>query len=78
MVCASLHLHLSLFVHSESISISSFYKPKGFLYQNQLFLILHGVLCGFQLEQNIKAYVKNLSEVFWFIHQFAVLGRDEV
>jgi len=29
------------------------------------------------LEQNIKAYVKNLSEVFWFIHQFAVLGKDE-
>ncbi|KAL9953976.1 hypothetical protein ACROYT_G041461 [Oculina patagonica] len=29
------------------------------------------------LEQNIKAYVKNLSEVFWFIHQFAVLGREE-
>jgi len=29
------------------------------------------------LEQNIKAYVKNLSEVFSFIHQFAVLGKDE-
>ncbi|KAJ7390778.1 Ubiquitin carboxyl-terminal hydrolase 34 [Desmophyllum pertusum] len=29
------------------------------------------------LEQNIKAYVKNLSEVFWFIHQFAVLGSQE-
>lgn len=22
--------------------------------------------------------MKNLSEVFWFIHQFAVLGREEV
>ena len=31
-----------------------------------------------QLEHNIKAYVKNLSEVFWFIHQFAVLGGKEV
>jgi len=30
------------------------------------------------LEHNIKAYVKNLSEVFWFIHQFAVLGKEEV
>ncbi|PFX25818.1 Ubiquitin carboxyl-terminal hydrolase 34 [Stylophora pistillata] len=29
------------------------------------------------LEHNIKAYVKNLSEVFWFIHQFAVLGGKE-
>lgn len=31
-----------------------------------------------QLEQNIKGYVKNLSEVFWFINQFAALGKEEV
>ena len=31
-----------------------------------------------QLEQNIKGYVKNLSEVFLFIHQFAALGKEEV
>lgn len=35
-------------------------------------------LSNVQLEHNIKAYVKNLSEVFWFIHQFAVLGGKEV
>ena len=35
-------------------------------------------LSNIQLEHNIKAYVKNLSEVFWFIHQFAVLGGKEV
>lgn len=29
------------------------------------------------LEQNLKAYVKNLSEVFWFIYQFADLGAEE-
>lgn len=29
------------------------------------------------LEQNIKAYVKNLPEVFWFIYQFADLGGEE-
>lgn len=36
------------------------------------------VFISLQLEQNIKGYVKNLSEVFWFIHQFAALGKEEV